>query len=424
MHEKVLVIGSGGREHALGWKISQENCNVYIAPGNGGTRFCAENVDIHPDNIYGLVTYAQNHGIDLTIVGPEVPLADGIVNKFRDANLLIFGPTAEAAQLESSKIWTAKFMKKYGIPHPSFEVFDDATQALLEVEKRDPRTYVIKADGLAAGKGVIVPDTKEEAREAIEKIMVRREFGDAGDKVLFQERLTGPEVSVLAFTDGEMVVAMPPAQDHKRVFDDDKGPNTGGMGAYAPVPLVDDDLLWEIKDSILQPTIEGMKQDGHSYTGVLYAGLMLTKHGPKVLEYNCRFGDPEAQPLLTLLDSSLVAICHACITGGLTQEMVRFRPGFAVCVVLAAQGYPDGYAKGAEIIIPQSVKDTNNVHVFHAGTLFQNDELVTNGGRVLGITAYEETLQDAVKLAYSVIGEQGVYFQGMHYRRNIGKFSG
>lgn len=416
---QVLVIGSGGREHALGWKLRQSRSvgTLYFAPGNGGTSQPGKNIAIGVGEIQKLIDFAINHSVDLTIVGPEAPLALGIVDTFQAAGLTIFGPTQQAAKLETSKAWATEFMQRHGIPHPESVVLENVKTAQNYVREHDPREIVIKADGLAAGKGVIVPDSKEEAQEAIERMMVEKEFGVAGETIVVQERLGGPEVSVLAFCDGKIAVPLIPAQDHKRLLLGDRGPNTGGMGAYAPVRDVD---VEEIRRTILQPTVDGMREEGHPYRGILFAGLMLTPQGPKVLEYNVRFGDPETQPLMMLLESDLTPILMACIQGTLKPEMVRFRPGAAACVVLASAGYPGSSTKGVIIEGFDTVCDPS-VHVFLAGTLKTRSGVVTDGGRVFGVTSYGTTIGEALKRAYGAIGPDGVHFDGMQYRSDIGK---
>ncbi len=413
--KKVLIVGSGGREHALGWKLGKSG-RLYFAPGNAGTAEIGENIPIPAEDIAGLSELADKLRLDLTVVGPEAPLAMGIVDEFQARGLPIFGPTAAAAKLESSKAWAAGFMARHGIAHPRSWVFLDEQEAIRFVRRFPWGKMVVKADGLAAGKGVILPDGLEEAEAAVREMLSGRSFGGAGRTIVIQERLTGPELSVLAFCDGKSAVPLLPARDYKRIGDGDRGPNTGGMGAYAPVADID---IREIHRTILQPTVEGMRKEGYPYKGVLYAGLMLTAQGPKVLEYNARFGDPETQPLMLLLKSDLAPILLACMNGTLEPEMVRFRPGASVCVVLACAGYPGPCAKGVLIEGLDTVRDPN-IRMFHAGTLLNDRGVVTSAGRVLGVTAYGETIEAAIRRAYGVIGSGGVRFEGMQYRRDIG----
>lgn len=419
---KVLIVGSGGREHALGWKLKQSNKveKLYFAPGNAGTALLGENVNIDILDIERLLDFAMQNKIDLTVVGPEAPLVSGIVDIFTEKGLRIFGPTKSAAQLESSKAWAASFMQKYKIPHPETYVFSEINKARTYIKEQGWQNIVIKADGLAAGKGVIVPDSQEEANFGLESILVKKIFGEAGEKVVVQERLLGKEVSVLAFSDGKNIMSLLPAQDHKRIFDGNRGPNTGGMGAYSPVPFVNKQIVKKIETGILQPTISGMQEDSNPYKGVLYAGLMLTKSGPKVLEYNVRFGDPEIQPLMMLLDSDLLTIMDDCIDFGLDKQQIKFKKGSSVCVVLSAAGYPADYKKGEAIHGFSSIKD-ENVQVFHAGTSMKDGKIITSGGRVLGITSYAQSLTQALKKVYSVIGKNGIWFEGMYYRKDIGR---
>lgn len=424
---KILIIGSGGREHALGWKLAQSAGRrpkvkkIYFAPGNAGTNQIGENINIDCEDIDKLLNFALKNKIDLTVVGPEAPLALGIVDLFEKNNLKIFGPTKKAAQLESSKAWAIKFMEKYNIPHPRSFIFEDAKKAINFLESYQGEV-VVKADGLAQGKGVLVPKDKKEAKEAVKKNMIEKEFGEAGNKIVIQEKLVGQEVSITAFADGKTVTLMLPAQDHKRVFDNDKGLNTGGMGAYAPVPFVSKKLLKQIEKNILQKTIDGMRKEGVPYKGVLYAGLMINKNEPKVLEFNVRFGDPEAQPIMVLMKSDLLPILFSCLRGNLKKQRVTFRRGSAVCVVLASAGYPGKYKKG-EIIYGLDKIGNSHSQIFHAGTATKNGQIITNGGRVLGVTAYGQNIKKAIKRVYEIIGKKVVYFKNMHYRKDIGEKS-
>lgn len=423
--QEILVIGSGGREHVLGLKLRQ-SLNVkklFFAPGNGGTQSLGENIEIGAEEVDRLAGFAQGHNIGLTVVGPEGALAKRVVDTFNERSLPIFGPSREAAQLETSKVFASRFMEHHDIPHPDFHVSIDMEDALRFIQNpKWKEGMVIKADGLAAGKGVILPDTPDEAREAVIDIMQNKLFGKAGERILFQERLKGPEVSVLALSDGQTVVQLLSAQDHKRIWDHDKGPNTGGMGAYAPVPFFTPALMQEVQEKILKPTIRGMAKDGAPYKGVLYAGLMLTDKGPVALEYNARFGDPETQPLMMLLESDLAPILLACIEGTLTPDMVRFRKGASVCVVISSEGYPEKPILGDTIHGLDKISDPD-IQVFQAGTIVKSGVVQTNGGRVLGVTAYGAHMQEAIRKAYSVIGPEGVHFRGMHYRTDIGKMA-
>ena len=419
----VLVIGSGGREHALALKLVESALveKVFVAPGNGGTASGAggaiENIPLKEGQFAELIAFAKENGVGLTVVGPEAPLVDGVVDAFDAAGLPCFGPSKLAAELEGSKAFSKAFMDRHGIPTARWAVFPDAAGALAHLDTID-YDVVIKASGLAAGKGVIVCDSLDEAREAVKTVAVDRAFGDAGDEVLVEERLYGQEASILAFSDGERVVPMVSSQDHKPALDGDKGPNTGGMGAYAPAPIVTPDILQMAVDQILVPTITGMAAEGRPYKGVLYAGLMITKDGPKVLEFNCRFGDPETQVVLPMLDGDLAAILLACAKGELDPASVRTHDGAAVTVVAASGGYPGSYPKGLPITGLDAANALDGVHVVHAGTRREGDELVTSGGRVLAVTALAGTLKAAIDQAYA--GIEAVTFEGMHFRTDIG----
>ncbi len=422
MFKKILIIGSGGREHALGWKLKQSPKieKLYFAPGNAGTQNLGENVNIAADDIKNLFKFVKSNEIDLTVVGPEAPLALGIVDLFEKHGLKIFGPTKKAAQLEASKAWSAEFMKKYNIPSPKFKVFSDFEEATAFIKSCSWSGLVVKVDGLALGKGVIIPKNRKEAIDTIKTIMVEKKFGSAGDTIIIQEKLAGQEVSLIGFCDGKTIIPLLPAQDHKRIFDNDKGPNTGGIGAYAPVSFVTEKVKKIIYETILIPTLKGLQKEGIVYRGVLYAGLMLTKLGPKVLEYNVRCGDPETQPQLMLLNSDLLSIINACIEGKLKEIEIVFHRGSAVCVVLTAKGYPGTYEKG-QVIYGLDKINNSDVRVFQAGTKEKNGQVETCGGRVLGVTARGFDLKTALKKAYSAIGRSKVNFSGMHYRKDIGK---
>jgi phosphoribosylamine--glycine ligase len=428
---KVLIIGSGGREHALAWALARlpRVGQIYVAPGNGGTewpavtdRAASTNVDLAPDDLSALITFAQQEEIGLTVVGPEAPLADGLVDAFQAEGLPIFGPSQAAAQLEASKAFAKQFMARHNIPTAAYRSFDDykAARAYLE-EISEP--VVVKASGLAAGKGVILCDNRFEAEVALRQIMVERAFGPAGDQVVIEERISGPELSVLAFCDGRTVVAMPPARDHKRVYDQDQGPNTGGMGAYAPVPGLEPALVEEIKRTVLQPAVDGLAAQGAPYVGVLYAGLMLTAEGPKVLEFNCRFGDPETQVILPLLAGDLAEIMLACIEGRLAEVDITWRPDSCATVVMASEGYPGPYPKGRPItgldVDQNPLAQAEKVMVFHAGTARRDGRLVTAGGRVLAVSALGPDLEAALERAYAAV--ETIHFAGGHYRRDIGR---
>lgn len=414
---QVLVIGSGGREHALAWKAAQSASveKVYCVPGNPGIAQIADCVPMDITDNDALVAFALENKIDLTIVGPEVPLANGVVDAFRAKGLAIFGPTQAAAQIEGSKSFAKDLMKKYGIPTAAFEVFTDAEAAKAYiVEQGAP--IVIKADGLAAGKGVVVAMTLDEALEAVDMMMCDQAFGSAGCQVVVEEFLTGEEASILTFCDGTTIVPMISSQDHKRAYDNDEGPNTGGMGTYAPAPVVTADVLARVQKEILEPTVAAMKAEGMPYTGCLYAGLMITENGPKVIEFNARFGDPETQVVLPLLDSDMAEVMMACVNGNLADLDIQWKDGAAVCVVMAAGGYPQGYRKG-DVISGLDKAAELGATVFHAGTAAKDGNIVTNGGRVLGVTAIGSDVQKAVDNAYEAV--KSIHFDDVHYRNDI-----
>ena len=414
---KVLVIGSGGREHALAWKIAQSPLvkKVFCAPGNAGTANVAENIDIPSDNVDALLQFATVTGIGLTVVGPEQPLVKGLVDSFEESGLRVFGPSQRAAEIEGSKVFCKDLMKKYGIPTARYESFDSLDQVKLFTKEDEP--VVVKASGLAAGKGVILCSNAEEARSAVQSIMQEKAFGNAGDQVVVEEFLTGQEVSLLAFTDGKTVLPLDSAQDHKAAFDGDKGPNTGGMGAYSPALVFTEELKQQVIDEIMIPTVRAMAKEGRYYRGILYAGLMLTESGPKVLEFNARFGDPETQPIMMRIKNDIVPIFEACIDGTLAKQSLQWRQEPTVCVVMAAKGYPSSYEKGKEISGLNSDENRQAV-VFHAGTKLENGKVLTNGGRVLGVTALGSDINQAIKNAYSAVDK--IKWDGIHYRKDIG----
>ena len=411
----ILVIGSGGREHALSWKLSQSSKveTVFTAPGNGGTK---NNVAIDVNDLDGLAEFAQKNNC-FTVVGPEDPLSIGIVDKFNELDLKVFGPSQAAAQLESSKIWAKNFMKRNNIPTARFEIFDDPQKAEEHVKSID-YNVVVKADGLAAGKGVIVCNSDDEAISAIQTILVKKTFGDAGNKIIIEERIDGIEASYIALSDGNIALPMASSQDHKRIFDDDKGPNTGGMGAYSPTPIVTDILAKKIQEEVIEKTIHAMKNEGISFKGFLYAGIMIKDGKPYVLEYNVRMGDPECQPITMRMDFDLYDYFVASVDGTLSSmPQLAWKDKFAVCIVLASEGYPESYPKNDEITGLDSV--FNDVYIFHAGTKKLNGKTLSNGGRVLGVTALGDTLESAIKSAYNVA--EKIFWENKYLRTDIGK---
>ena len=415
----VLIIGGGGREHALAWKVAQSPrvSKIYAAPGNAGIARLAECVPIKADDIAGQRAFAGDHGIDLTIVGPEAPLSRGIVDEFSASGLRIFGPTKKAAELEASKMFAKDLMKKYGIPTAAYEVFTELAPAVEYVRKKGA-PIVVKADGLAAGKGVIVAETVGIAIEALETIMSRKAFGNAGDRVVIEECLVGEEASFMAFTDGKTVLPMASSQDHKRVYDSDKGPNTGGMGAYSPAPIVTKTLEQRIMDEIMVPTVRAMEKEGRFFTGILYAGVMIHNNAVHVLEFNARFGDPEAQPIMARLDSDLIEIIEAILKGNLGSMQISWKPESAVCVVMASEGYPGSYEIGREISGIEKADRREDVMAFHSGTALRDGRVVTDGGRVLGVTGLGRSIADAIETAYA--GVRDISFKGAHFRNDIG----
>ncbi|MBI5699763.1 phosphoribosylamine--glycine ligase [Candidatus Saganbacteria bacterium] len=413
----ILVIGSGGREHALCWKLAQSPkvSKIFCAPGNAGTSQVAENVDIKAEDLPHLLKFAKEKSIDLTVVGPEVPLVLGIVDLFESQGLKIFGPSQAAAQIEGSKIFAKELMKKYKIPTAAFASFTDPSDA-KKFAKKLGAPVVIKADGLAAGKGVIIAETLSAAEQAIDSM---KDFGEAGKKIVVEEYLEGEEASILCFTDGKTIIPMASAQDHKRVNDNDEGPNTGGMGAYSPAPIVTPELLEKVQHEILVPTIKGMESEGMPYKGVLYVGIMVTKNGPKVLEYNARFGDPETQCILPRLKTDLVDILRSTIDVRLSTISIEWDPRPAVCVVLASGGYPGAYTKGIKIKGLNDARQLDDVIIFHAGTAEKEGQIVTAGGRVLGVVGLGETIRHAIDRSYMAV--KMIDFEGMHYRTDIGR---
>lgn len=414
---KILVVGGGGREHAIVWKLAQSPLaeEIYCAPGNAGIAELADCVNIEADDVDTLLEFAEAENIDLTVVGPEAPLAKGIVDKFAAAGRKIFGPSQAAALIEGSKELAKQIMEKYGIPTAKYASFTDVAAAKAYIEEMGA-PIVVKADGLAAGKGVVVAMTEAEAMAAVDDMLSGNAFGDAGAKVVIEEYLDGEEVSVLAFTDGKFVLPMVSAQDHKRAFDNDEGPNTGGMGAYSPAPIYTAELADEVLQRVLQPAVDGMRAEGRLYKGVLYAGLMLTKDGVKVLEFNARFGDPETQAVLYRLKSDLVEIMLAVIDEKLADITLEWTDEPAVCVVVASGGYPGKYARGQAITGLDEKVD--GAYVFHAGTSFIGQQVVANGGRVLGVTAKGATIREAIDTAYQMVDK--IHYDSCFSRRDIG----
>jgi len=415
---KVLVIGGGGREHSLVWKIAQspQVTKIFCAPGNPGISEIAECIAIEPEQINLLYEFAVKEKIDLTVVGPEAPLADGIVDKFSKHNLNVFGPDKNAAILETSKTFSKHLMRKHGIPTADFRNFDDYGHARKYVLSKGA-PIVVKADGLSKGKGVFVCKTINDALQAIDSIMKDKVFGDAGDEVIIEELLIGEEISILAFTDGKTIIPMESSQDHKTIYDGDKGPNTGGMGAYSPVPLMTADLYHQVEKEILVPTVHAMNREERPYKGILYVGLMITSHGPRVLEYNVRFGDPEAQALLVRMKSDIVPIMLATVSGKLDTVNLEWHPQASVCIVITSGGYPGNYIKGKEITGLDLLKNQKDIHVFHAGTKFENGKIVTNGGRVLNVVACGDGISEAQKKVYDAVSR--ISFEGAYYRNDI-----
>ncbi len=417
---KILVIGGGGREHVLVWKIAQSPLvkTLYCAPGNPGIAALAECVHIQADEIDALLDFALAEKIDLTVVGPEVPLTLGIVDRFQAAGLEIFGPSQAAARLEGSKGFSKDLMAKYGIPTADYRTFTDRDQANAYIRAQGA-PIVVKADGLAAGKGVIVAMTVEQALAAVDDILLDKVFGAAGSQVVIEEFMAGEEASFFVFTDGKNILPLASAQDHKRIFDNDEGPNTGGMGAYSPAPVVTDTVATEVIETIVKPTIDGMAAEGCPYRGILYVGLMIESGKPKVVEYNARFGDPEAQPLLMRMKSDIVPVLQACARGDLGDATLEWHEKAAVCVVMASGGYPGSFEKGLEISGLEAAEAVEDLMVFHAGTAFQDGKIVNNGGRVLGVTGLGATVAQAITKAYE--GARLIHWRDVHYRKDIGQ---
>jgi phosphoribosylamine---glycine ligase len=421
---KILVIGSGAREHALLWKLSQSDKHpvLFCAPGNAGTASLAKNIPVKANDLQGLLAFAKGENIDLTVVGPEQPLMDGIVDLFEEHHLGIFGPRKASAEIEGSKVFAKHFMQKYKIPSASFCTFDANEQdRAIEYINTLSQPIVIKADGLAAGKGVAVCDSRGQAVQTIDAMMRQKVFGEAGTRIVIEEYLEGFETSVLVLTDGHNFVTLVPSQDHKRILDGDMGKNTGGMGVYAPVPRVPFELLESIKRYIIKPTLEGLVKEGRTYKGCLYAGLMITRKGPKVIEFNCRFGDPETEVVLPLLDDDLVDLLVDISAGTLTKTEARWKQLSAVSVIIASGGYPDAYETGKKILGLDTVANMQDIIVFHAGTKMENGNIVTAGGRVLAVTALgpKDHLEEAIFNAYAAVKK--ITFDGAYYRSDIGR---
>lgn len=415
---KVLVIGSGGREHAIVWKLSQSKSvdKIYCCPGNAGIAALAECINVNQNDFHALLDFVKYEWIDLTIVGPEDPLSKGIVDIFEKDGRKILGPTRQAAQLESSKVFSKDLMKSHGIPSAEYRVFTSYLHA-EEYIRFKGTPIVIKADGLAAGKGVFIASTMDEAMDSLKTIMKDRAFGDAGNRVIVEECLQGEEASYMVFTDGKTILPMVSSQDHKRIFDGDRGLNTGGMGAYSPAPVVTEELEKTVLEKIMKPTIRALRSEGIPYKGILYAGLMIDKGVPSVLEFNCRLGDPETQPVLSRLKTDFFEVAMAVAEERLSHISIEWNPEPAVCVVISSAGYPGTYRKGDQITGIEDADNMPGVQVFHAGTAFQNDRIVTSGGRVLGVTATGKDLAEAKARAYR--GVEQIRFDGMHYRRDI-----
>jgi phosphoribosylamine--glycine ligase len=417
---KILIVGGGGREHAIGWKVKQSlrAGDIFFAPGNAGTSKIGTNLKIKATDIAALLEVAKKEGIGLTLALPDNPLALGIVDEFQKAGLRIWGPNKAAAKLEWSKAFAKSFMARQSLPTAKFEVFSAMDQAKKYVEG-EILPIVIKASGLALGKGVIICETKEEAYKVLENIFVNKIFGAAGKEIVIEKYLAGPEISIHAFADGKDYLMFPPSQDHKRAMENDLGPNTGGMGTIAPLPFVSDAQIKSIEEKIVAPVIGGMAKEGAPFSGLLYPGLMLTKNGPQILEFNARFGDPEAQVYMRLLDTDILEVFNACIDGKLNKVEIKWENVFAANIVLASGGYPGNYEKGKVISGVEEAEQMPDIVVFHAGTKMDGDDLVTDGGRVLGVSATGKTLEEALAKAYKAV--EKISFEGMQYRKDIGK---
>jgi len=416
---KILLIGSGGRESALAWKLSQSSKvdELFIAPGNAGTAEYGTNLQIAADNLLALNEFALKEKVDLTVVGPEIPLAAGIVDLFKKDGLKVFGPNKKAAQLESSKIFSKNLLKKYKIPTAEYESFNDPDRAIEYIKSKTP-PLVVKADGLAAGKGVTVAQSEKEALAAVEEIMLDKKFGDAGSNIIIEDYLEGEEATILAFCDGRSIKTMPAAQDHKAAYNGGEGPNTGGMGAYAPAPVVDQDIELKIKEKIIEPTLEALNTESIDFKGIIYFGLMINGDEAKVLEYNARFGDPEAQVILPLLETDLIDIMEAVLNQKLDQIEIKWKDRKALCVVMASGGYPVKYKKGLEITGIKEAEKIEDMIVFQAGTRLEKDRLLTDGGRVLAVTALGNSFKEVIDKAYT--GVEKIDFENYHIRNDIG----
>ena len=417
---KILVIGGGGREHALVWKIAQSPSvrKIFCAPGNAGIAQLAECLPFSSEDVGSLAVWADQEKIDLTVVGPEAPLTLGIVDAFEARGLRVFGPSRSAAEIEGSKVFAKELMAKYAIPSAEFKAFSEPAEAVRYLKGKNP-PFVVKADGLAAGKGVILCPTLDEALAAVDLIMMKKAFGAAGERVIVEELLKGEEASFLAFTDGKTVVPLPPSQDHKAIFDGDQGPNTGGMGAYSPAPVVTEKVHRQVMEEIMIPTVRGMEREGKTYRGVLYAGLMIRDEKAKVLEFNARFGDPETQPLLMRMKSDLVPVLEGTATGQLSNLKVEWEDRSTVCVVMASGGYPGAYEKGKVISGLEKAAQVPETYVFHAGTALKDGKVVTSGGRVLGVTALGRGIQEAINRAYEAAKK--ISWEGAYFRKDIGQ---
>ncbi|NLH59856.1 MAG: phosphoribosylamine--glycine ligase [Ignavibacteriales bacterium] len=418
---KVAIIGNGGREHCIGYRIkSSPDCDrLYFIKGNGGTKSIGENIDIDEGKSDEVVKFCLENEVEFVIIGPEKPLVEGLADLLRNAGITVFGPSGNAARIESEKSYAKMIMKKYGVPTANYREFTRSGKSeAIDYLRAIPHPIVIKADGLAAGKGVIICKRFEESESAIKEIFEDNIFGKSGDRIVVEEFLEGEEATIFAITDGERYITLPAAQDHKRIGDGDTGKNTGGMGAYAPAPIITANLLEEIKSRIIEPTLDGLRKEKNSFSGCLYCGLMITKEGPKVIEYNCRFGDPETQVVLPIIEGDLLKLLYSCATGKIDENTVWYGGKSAVCVVAASKGYPENFERGFEISGLEKL-NTDQYYVFHSGTIFEGDKLITNGGRVLGLTALlkENNIAKGIKLAYKGMGE--ISFKNIYYRNDI-----